>query len=55
MKKLKKDPLSIDEVFISHDHLGHVGGLSAFFNEDNNVKIHVPIPFKGEPKKTLKY
>jgi len=32
MKKLDIDPLSIDEVFISHPHFDHVGGLSVFLN-----------------------
>jgi 7,8-dihydropterin-6-yl-methyl-4-(beta-D-ribofuranosyl)aminobenzene 5'-phosphate synthase len=47
MKKLDIDPLSIDEVFISHAHFDHVGGLSAFLNENNNVKIYVPISLRG--------
>ncbi|MBE9511692.1 MAG: MBL fold metallo-hydrolase, partial [Bacteroidetes bacterium] len=32
MKKLDIDPLSINEVFISHPHFDHIGGLSAFLN-----------------------
>ncbi len=32
MEKLNIDPRSIDEVFISHAHFDHVGGLSAFLN-----------------------
>jgi len=47
MKKLDVDPMSIDEVFISHPHFDHVGGLSAFLNENNNVKIYVPISLRG--------
>lgn len=47
MKKLDIDPLSIDEVFISHPHFDHVGGLSAFLNKNNNVKIYVPISLRG--------
>jgi len=47
MKKLDIDPLSIDEVFISHPHFDHVGGLSAFLNENNNAKIYVPISLRG--------
>ena len=47
MKKLDVDPLSIDEVFISHPHFDHVGGLSAFLNENNDVRIYVPISLKG--------
>ena len=33
MKKLHIDPLSINEVFVSHPHFDHIGGLSAFLNE----------------------
>ena len=47
MKKLDIDPLSIDEVFISHPHFDHIGGLSSFLNENNNVKIYVPISLRG--------
>jgi len=47
MKKLDIDPLSIDEVFISHPHFDHIGGLSAFLNENNDVKIYVPVSLRG--------
>ena len=47
MKKLDIDPLSIDEVFISHSHFDHIGGLSAFLNENNNVRIYVPVSLRG--------
>jgi len=47
MEKLGIDPLSIDDVFISHPHFDHIGGLSAFLNENNKVKIHVPISLRG--------
>jgi len=47
MNKLDIDPLSIDEVFISHPHFDHVGGLSAFLNKNNNVKIYVPVSLRG--------
>lgn len=47
MKKLNIDPTSIDEVFISHAHFDHTGGLSAFLNVNNNVKVYVPVSFSG--------
>lgn len=47
MKKLDIDPLSIDEVFISHAHFDHIGGLSAFLNVNNNVTIYVPVSLRG--------
>ena len=47
MKELDIDPLSIDEVFISHNHFDHIGGLSTFLNVNNNVRIYVPISLRG--------
>ena len=47
MKKLKIQPSSIDEVFISHAHFDHIGGLSAFLNENNQVNVYVPVSFRG--------
>ncbi len=47
MKKLNIDPLSIDEIFLSHTHFDHIGGLSEFLNTNNNVNIYVPKSLKG--------
>jgi 7,8-dihydropterin-6-yl-methyl-4-(beta-D-ribofuranosyl)aminobenzene 5'-phosphate synthase len=47
MRKLNIDPLSIDEIFISHTHYDHTGGLSAFLNMNNNVKVYAPESFSG--------
>lgn len=47
MKKLNVDLSSIDDVFISHAHFDHTGGLSAFLNENSNVKIFAPVSFRG--------
>src|SRR6056297_3602522 len=33
MQKLGIHPAEVDEVFISHAHFDHVGGLSSFLNE----------------------
>ena len=38
MEKLKIDPLSIEEVFISHLHWDHVGGLSELLKTNPNIK-----------------
>ena len=43
MEKLKIDPFSIDEVFISHLHSDHTGGLSEFLKVNSEVKkIYTP-------------
>jgi len=47
MRKLGIDPLSIKDVFISHPHFDHIGGLSAFLNDNNNIQIYVPISLRG--------
>lgn len=47
MEKLNIDPTSIDEVFISHAHFDHVGGLSAFLNMKSDVNIYVPPSLRG--------
>jgi 7,8-dihydropterin-6-yl-methyl-4-(beta-D-ribofuranosyl)aminobenzene 5'-phosphate synthase len=47
MEKLNIDPTAIDEVFISHAHFDHVGGLSAFLNVKSDVTIYVPPSLRG--------
>jgi len=50
MKKLNISPSSIDDVFISHSHLDHIGGLSAFLEKNDQVNLYVPVSFRGAPK-----
>ena len=47
MEKLNIDLTSIDEVFISHAHFDHVGGLSAFLNVKSDVTVYVPPSLRG--------
>ena len=47
MEKLGIDPASIDEVFISHSHFDHTGGLSDFLNINKKAKIFIPPSFHG--------
>jgi len=47
MKALHIDPKTIDEVFISHNHFDHTGGLSAFLNANPNVTVYVPKDLRG--------
>lgn len=47
MQKLEFNPKEIEEIFISHSHFDHTGGLSAFFDQNNEVKVWVPPSFRG--------
>lgn len=47
MQKLEINPKEIEEIFISHSHFDHTGGLSAFFDQSNEVKVWVPPSFRG--------
>ncbi len=47
MNKLEIAPTEIDEVFISHAHFDHTGGLSAFLDQNNKVKVWIPSSFRG--------
>ena len=47
MQKLEINPKEIEEIFISHSHFDHTGGLSAFFDQNNEVKVWVPPSFRG--------
>jgi 7,8-dihydropterin-6-yl-methyl-4-(beta-D-ribofuranosyl)aminobenzene 5'-phosphate synthase len=47
MEKLGIDPASIDDIFISHPHFDHIGGLSAFLNVRSDVRVYVPVSLRG--------
>ena len=42
MQQLGVDPKSINDVFISHMHSDHTGGLSAFLKQNKAVKLWLP-------------
>lgn len=46
MKKLDIEPGSVDEVFISHAHFDHTGGLSHFLIMNQDAKVYVPTSFR---------
>jgi len=45
MQKLKIDPKEIEDIFISHLHRDHTGGLSSFLEVNDQVKLWVPSYF----------
>jgi 7,8-dihydropterin-6-yl-methyl-4-(beta-D-ribofuranosyl)aminobenzene 5'-phosphate synthase len=47
MERLHIDPKAIEEVFISHGHFDHIGGLSAFLKVNSDVKLYVPVSVLG--------
>jgi len=47
MKTLGIDPQSIDDIFISHQHFDHIGGLSAILNENPKAVVHTPKSLRG--------
>ena len=47
MRALGIDPASIHEVFISHSHFDHSGGLSTFLNENSDVQVYAPAALRG--------
>jgi len=42
MEQLNIDPVCIEEVFISHAHFDHTGGLSALLDVNDHIKLYVP-------------
>jgi len=42
MKDLKINPLDLDSIFISHEHLDHTGGFSAILKLNPNLKVFIP-------------
>lgn len=47
MERLAVDPADVTDVFISHAHFDHTGGISAFLAKNPRVKIWVPPSFRG--------
>lgn len=50
MRTLGIDPGSIDDVFISHAHFDHTGGLSAFLKQNSEVTLWIPPAFRGSKR-----
>ena len=43
MQRLNIDPTIIKEIFISHAHGDHTGGLSDLLRINNAVKVYIPV------------
>ena len=42
LRQLQIEPADVDEIFVSHDHWDHTGGLAAFLEQNRDVKIYLP-------------
>jgi 7,8-dihydropterin-6-yl-methyl-4-(beta-D-ribofuranosyl)aminobenzene 5'-phosphate synthase len=47
MQVLNIDPDNISDLFISHCHFDHIGGLSHFLNINSDITLHAPTSFRG--------
>jgi 7,8-dihydropterin-6-yl-methyl-4-(beta-D-ribofuranosyl)aminobenzene 5'-phosphate synthase len=45
MGQLKIDPSDVDDVFLSHIHGDHTGGLGGFLEQNSDVNIYLPQSF----------
>lgn len=50
MERLGIDPESVDEIFISHEHYDHTGGMGKFMNFNEKAGIYVPPAFSPPGK-----
>ncbi|MBW1646120.1 MAG: MBL fold metallo-hydrolase [Deltaproteobacteria bacterium] len=53
LKKLGIDPLTIDAVFLSHEHWDHTGGLAALLAVNPRLTVILPTTFSAPFRRTL--
>ncbi|MFH1387488.1 MAG: MBL fold metallo-hydrolase [bacterium] len=54
LKALRVSPRSVTEIFISHSHWDHTGGLFGFLNINHKVKVFVPASFSRAYRNEIK-
>jgi 7,8-dihydropterin-6-yl-methyl-4-(beta-D-ribofuranosyl)aminobenzene 5'-phosphate synthase len=54
MRRMNKDPMAIDTVFLSHIHTDHTGGLEALLRQNPNVHVYLPESFPASFKQAVK-
>jgi 7,8-dihydropterin-6-yl-methyl-4-(beta-D-ribofuranosyl)aminobenzene 5'-phosphate synthase len=47
MERLGLSPADVEEVFVSHAHFDHTGGLSAVLDANPGVRVYAPPSFRG--------
>jgi len=56
MDRLSLNPMDITDVFISHSHFDHIGGLAQFLGINSRVTVFVPSDLRGIRRAdTVKY
>jgi 7,8-dihydropterin-6-yl-methyl-4-(beta-D-ribofuranosyl)aminobenzene 5'-phosphate synthase len=53
MERMNIDPMGIDDVFLSHAHADHTGGLEAFLKKSPRVTVYMPESFPFSFKQTV--
>jgi 7,8-dihydropterin-6-yl-methyl-4-(beta-D-ribofuranosyl)aminobenzene 5'-phosphate synthase len=53
MEKVGIDPASIDQVFLSHEHWDHTGGLRSFLDKKPSPKVYILSAFPNNIKSSI--
>jgi len=53
MRAMKISPATVSDVFISHNHWDHTGGLFSFLSKNHDVKVYLPISFSETYQKEV--
>jgi len=53
MKAMRISPEAVTDIFISHNHWDHTGGLFSFLSKNHDVKVYLPISFSETYQKEV--